>query len=33
MAEVTNSSLLERLGLPEDLRWLAEKYPRENWQG
>ncbi|MEI9427568.1 hemerythrin domain-containing protein [Mesorhizobium sp. Cs1299R1N3] len=32
MAELTNSSLLERLGLPEDLRWLAEKYPRENWQ-
>lgn len=33
MAEVKNSSLLERLGLPDDLRWLAEKYPRENWQG
>ncbi|MEI9416086.1 hemerythrin domain-containing protein [Mesorhizobium sp. Cs1321R2N1] len=33
MAELTNSSLLERLGLPDDLRWLAEKYPRENWQG
>ncbi|WP_027146374.1 hemerythrin domain-containing protein [Mesorhizobium sp. WSM3626] len=32
MPELTNSSLLERLGLPEDLRWLAEKYPRENWQ-
>ncbi|MBZ9681290.1 MULTISPECIES: hemerythrin domain-containing protein [unclassified Mesorhizobium] len=32
MAEVTNSSLLERLGLPDDLRWLADKYPRENWQ-
>ncbi|ESZ51859.1 cation-binding protein [Mesorhizobium sp. L103C565B0] len=25
--------LLERAGLPEDLRWLAEKYPRETWQG
>ncbi|KAA3450000.1 cation-binding protein [Mesorhizobium sp. SARCC-RB16n] len=31
MAGSTNSSLLERLGLPDDLRWLAEKYPRENW--
>lgn len=28
-----NFLLLERAGLPEDLRWLAEKYPRETWQG
>ncbi|MBZ9794567.1 hemerythrin domain-containing protein [Mesorhizobium sp. ES1-4] len=33
MTGSTNSSLLERPGLPEDLRWLAEKYPREIWQG
>lgn len=33
MSEVTNLLLLERKGLPDDLRWLAEKYPRENWQG
>ncbi|RWP32974.1 hemerythrin domain-containing protein [Mesorhizobium sp.] len=28
-----DSLLLERAGLPDDLRWLAEKYPREVWQG
>ena len=33
MSEAANSLLLERAGLPEDLRWLAQKYPRENWQG
>ncbi|WP_353682232.1 hypothetical protein [Mesorhizobium sp.] len=27
-----DSLLLERAGLPDDLRWLAEKYPREVWQ-
>lgn len=27
------AGLLARTGLPEDLRFLAEKYPRENWQG
>lgn len=25
--------LLERAGLPDDQRWLTEKYPRETWQG
>jgi hypothetical protein len=24
--------LERRTGLPQDLRWLLEKYPRENWQ-
>ncbi|CAH2401448.1 hemerythrin domain-containing protein [Mesorhizobium ventifaucium] len=28
-----DSLLLERAGLPADLRWLADKYPREVWQG
>ena len=28
-----DSLLLERAGLPDDLHWLAEKYPREVWQG
>ncbi|WP_365962865.1 hemerythrin domain-containing protein, partial [Mesorhizobium sp.] len=32
MARAANFLLLERVGLPDDLRWLAEKYPRENWQ-
>ena len=32
MPEAANSLLVERKGLPEDLRWLAEKYPREHWQ-
>ncbi|MFA6153545.1 hemerythrin domain-containing protein [Mesorhizobium sp.] len=32
MTEAANSLLVERAGLPEDLRWLAEKYPREHWQ-
>ncbi|AZO43122.1 hemerythrin domain-containing protein [Mesorhizobium sp. M7D.F.Ca.US.005.01.1.1] len=32
MTEATNFLLLERVGLPDDLRWLVEKYPRENWQ-
>ena len=33
MSEAANFLLLERVRLPDDLRWLAEKYPRENWQG
>jgi hypothetical protein len=33
MAEAANLLLLERAGLPDDLRWLGRKYPRENWQG
>jgi len=33
LSEAANSLLLERAGLPDDLRWLAQKYPRENWQG
>ncbi|MER9350390.1 hemerythrin domain-containing protein [Mesorhizobium sp. M0227] len=32
MSEATSFLLLERAGLPDDLRWLVEKYPRENWQ-
>ncbi|RVC08785.1 hemerythrin domain-containing protein, partial [Mesorhizobium sp. M7A.F.Ca.AU.001.01.1.1] len=32
MAGAANFLLLERVGLPDDLRWLVEKYPRENWQ-
>ncbi|RWC41615.1 MAG: hemerythrin domain-containing protein [Mesorhizobium sp.] len=32
MSDATDSLLLERSGLPDDLRWLAEKYPREIWQ-
>lgn len=34
MSDVTDILQLERrAGLPDDLRWLAEKYPREEWQG
>ncbi len=33
MTAPANSLLLERAGLPDDLRWLVQKYPRENWQG
>jgi hypothetical protein len=33
MVEAPNLLLLERAGLPDDLRWLAQKYPREDWQG
>jgi len=33
MAEAADFQLLERAGLPDDLRWLVEKYPREMWQG
>lgn len=32
MKEAGDLLLLKRLGLPDDLRWLAEKYPRETWQ-
>ncbi|WP_269929569.1 hemerythrin domain-containing protein [Aminobacter sp. HY435] len=33
MADLADTLNLEaRSGLPEDLRWLAEKYPREDWQ-
>ncbi|MER8909888.1 hemerythrin domain-containing protein [Mesorhizobium sp. M0854] len=32
MADTTGFLLLEREGLPDDLRWLVEKYPREDWQ-
>jgi hypothetical protein len=28
----TNTGLLDRSGLPRDLRYLVEKYPRETWQ-
>lgn len=32
MADLADTHHLEaRAGLPEDLRWLAEKYPREEW--
>jgi hypothetical protein len=31
MSVAANSLLLEREGLPEVLRWLARKYPREEW--
>ena len=31
MAEIIDE-LERRTGLPQDLRWLVEKYPRENWQ-
>ncbi|NGN39572.1 hemerythrin domain-containing protein [Mesorhizobium sp. CGMCC 1.15528] len=31
MSEI-RTELEHRAGLPEDLRWLAEKYPREDWQ-
>lgn len=30
---LTDTDLLTRPGLPDDLRWLVERYPRENWQG
>ncbi len=33
MTAPANFLLLERDGLPDDLRWLVQKYPRENWQG
>jgi hemerythrin-like domain-containing protein len=33
MSEPFNSLLLERQGLPDDLLWLARKYPREDWPG
>lgn len=33
MTEAANFLLLERAGLPDVLRWLTEKYPRETWQG
>lgn len=33
MTAPANSLLLERAGLPDDLRWLVQKYPRENWHG
>ncbi|MGX5846767.1 hemerythrin domain-containing protein [Mesorhizobium sp. PL10] len=33
MTAPANSLLLERAALPDDLRWLVQKYPRENWQG
>ncbi|MER8471777.1 hemerythrin domain-containing protein [Mesorhizobium sp. M0991] len=32
MADAAGFLLLEREGLPDDLRWLIEKYPREDWQ-
>ncbi|WP_352636795.1 hypothetical protein [Mesorhizobium sp. M0145] len=32
MTDTAGFLLLEREGLPDDLRWLAEKYPREIWQ-
>ncbi|WP_352482213.1 hypothetical protein [Mesorhizobium sp. M0092] len=32
MADTAGFLLLEREGLPDDLRWLVEKYPREDWQ-
>jgi hypothetical protein len=28
---VSSASLLTRSGLPDDLRWLVERYPREQW--
>lgn len=34
MADQADFHHLEsRAGLPEDLRWLVEKYPREDWLG
>ncbi|RUW65421.1 hemerythrin domain-containing protein, partial [Mesorhizobium sp. M1E.F.Ca.ET.063.01.1.1] len=33
MSDAADFSLLERAGLPDDLRWLTQKYPRETWQG
>lgn len=34
MADQAAEHYLERRGgLPEDLRWLVKKYPREDWQG
>lgn len=34
MPDIASELLLEnRDGLPADLRWLVEKYPRETWQG
>lgn len=30
---LTATDLLTRPGLPDDLLWLVERYPRENWQG
>ena len=32
MAEETRLDLESRTGLPDDLRFLAERYPREDWQ-
>ena len=32
MADKLILELESRTGLPDDLRFLAEKYPRDNWQ-